>query len=304
VLFRILTLVPLLWTQNTWANETNTSSDAPETELSPELKALIAKEVEQRVAAHLEQTVLEAVEHHSDNGDDEGQITILGFRSSADRGFEANPDIGFATTYYDRGEVLSSDVVAPAIQPTLAISFGFGGYASLQSSHVMSQRTEEKLGDEVGVSFGYNNHTEWLDFDAGFTATMNPNTPTIATGNEVYVYLGTGDFLPHLTPRINSTFVVGGKDADGQAVDIGWYGQLRVDLHYEFDGPHAFLAGLTASGQVMGAPGFEWVDTTFEGFYLYHMENGMYVAPGYKVAYSFIEDRFIGLGTLNVGLTL
>ena len=300
----ILYLLPLLCAQSAWANETDASTEAPETELSDELKALIAQEVEKRIATQLEQTVLEAVEHHSDNGSDEGQITILGFRSSADRGFEANPDIGFLTTYYDRGEVISSDTVAPTLQPTLAISFGFGGYASFQSSHVLTQRAEEKLNDEVGVSFGYNNHTEWLDFDAGFTATLNPNTPSIATGNEVYLYLGTGDFLPHLTPRINSTFVIGGKDADGQQVDIGWYGQMRLDLHYEFDGPHAFLAGLTASGQVMGTPGFEWVDATFEGFYLYHMDNGMYVAPGYKFAYSFLEERFIGLGTLNVGLTL
>jgi hypothetical protein len=307
-----LTLFPVLLHGSAHASdaeveraEVESSSGDPEfVPLSKALQAHIAEEVHRRVEDVLKHTVVEAMEHHTSGGKDEGQITILGFRSNASKGFEINPDIGFVTTYYDRGSVATSNTFAPAIQPSIAISFGFGGYASIQSSHVLSARQLEKSADEIGATFGYNNHTQWLDFDAGFTTTLNPVTSQVASTNEAYIYVGTGDFLPHLTPKLNSTFVIGGRDGEGNPVPLGWYGQLRLDLHYEFGGPHAILTGITGSGQVMGEPGFQWVDTTLEGFYLHQLENGLYVAPGFTAAYSFVEERFIGLGTLNFGLTL
>ena len=86
-------------------------------------------------------------------------------------------------------------------------------------------------------------------------------------------------------------------------MDIGWYGQVRVDIHHEFKGPHAVLAGISSSAQLMGRPQVEAVDVALEAYYLFHTEDGWYVSPGFKTAYSFIEDRFVGYGTVNFGVT-
>lgn len=235
-------------------------------------------------------------------GEGEGDLMLLGFRSTADRPYEVNAELGVMSAWYDRGQ-LQSGLAALTVQPGLAISFDFGGYASLQTTSVLYDRGTAGTTDEVALNFGFNNHSWWLDFDAGYSTYFYPSGPEMALTNEIYLNLGTGDVLKVITPTLVTVFMVGGRYNVDTPSAIGWYGQARLDVHHDVTAHHGLQASLNAGAMAIGVPGVQPVDIAAQGYYFYTTAKGVYVSPGLGVAWSFLDDRVVPVGSLRVGVT-
>ena len=277
--------------------------DALEEVLEKEVGEAVQEVLDETLEKEVDEAVKEALEEEKGDGD-EGKRTLLGFRARSERRFEVNADLGFVSTLYDRGEVVSDAMHRPALTPALSISFDFGAYATLESTFVLPDREVEKASDEVALTVGYNNHTHWFDFDIGLAAAFTPQTEHFAGTAELYLAVGTGDFLPVVMPSFFQWFTFAGRDGAGEAEPLGWYGQVRVDAHGALGKGHSITAGVAFGMDHFGDQGFRPVEVVVDAYYTFDFPFGLYLAPGLTYAYAIPGRKHVFLGRFNVGISL
>ena len=110
--------------------------------------------------------------------------------------------------------------------------------------------------------------------------------------------------MPVISPSFRNYFTFTGRNAKGQAEDLGWYGEVRLDAHYDFGKGHSITGGVIFGMSHFGEQEFKAVDLVVDAFYSFEFPFGLYLSPGLTYAHVFAPKDDVILGFLRVGVTI